>query len=89
VRLRLLLRRLVRRLRTRGMWPTMIAVVKESLGQLVTDGRQTGRVVMLIKYAIMLDSAAIRVELEPATNGRPPVDVVVRADDTSWRRVDE
>jgi hypothetical protein len=57
------------------------------LGNQVTDGRRYGKVVMLIKYSTTCQGEAVRVELVPATDGRPPVDVVVPADDTSWRRV--
>jgi hypothetical protein len=65
----------------------MIAVVKESLGQLVTDGRQTGRVVMLVAHSITFDRPAVFVELASAVSGRPPVDLLVPADDPQWRPV--
>lgn len=57
------------------------------LGNQVTDGRRYGKVVMLIKYSAAFQGEAVRVELVPATDGRPPLDVVVSADDTSWRPV--
>ena len=57
------------------------------LGNHVTDGRRHGKVVMLIKYSATLRGEAVRVELVPPIDGRPPVDVVVPVGDSSWRRV--